>query len=131
MLEVQTRWCPGIAWPPSTANVKFVTEATKKGGAYYAPPAERIAIFDNDGTLWAEQPFYLQLAFALDRVKALGAQHPEWQDQEPFKSALTGVNLPGLGPLPAVNLPGPKEAWVVGCQNESGFLMPPNLRFPQ
>jgi hypothetical protein len=72
------------------AIVNFVTEATKKGGAHYVPPAERIVVFDNDGTLWAEQPFYFQLAFALDRVKALGAQHPEWQDQEPFKSALTG-----------------------------------------
>jgi len=54
------------------------------------PPAERIAVFDNDGTLWSEQPMYFQLAFILDRVKALAPQHPEWQTQEPFKSVLAG-----------------------------------------
>jgi phosphoserine phosphatase len=54
------------------------------------PPAERIATFDNDGCLWAEQPMYFQLAFALDRVKALAPQHPEWKTQEPFKSLLAG-----------------------------------------
>ena len=47
----------------------------------FVPPAERIAVFDNDGTLWAEQPMYVQLAFALDRVKALAPQHPEWKDE--------------------------------------------------
>ena len=54
------------------------------------PPAERIATFDNDGTLWAEQPMYFQLLFALDRVKALAPQHPEWKDKEPFASLLKG-----------------------------------------
>ena len=54
------------------------------------PPAERIAIFDNDGTLWAEQPMYFQFCFALDRVKALAPQHPEWKDKEPFASLLKG-----------------------------------------
>jgi phosphoserine phosphatase len=54
------------------------------------PPAERVAVFDNDGALWAEQPLYFQLAFALDRVKALAPQHPEWKDQEPFASMLKG-----------------------------------------
>ena len=54
------------------------------------PPAERIAVFDNDGTLWSEQPMYVQLAFILDRVKALAPQHPEWQTTEPFKSVLAG-----------------------------------------
>ncbi len=54
------------------------------------PPAERIAVFDNDGTLWGEQPLYVQLAFALDRVKALAPAHPEWKDQEPFASLLKG-----------------------------------------
>jgi phosphoglycolate phosphatase-like HAD superfamily hydrolase len=54
------------------------------------PASERIATFDNDGTLWAEQPIYFQFAFALDRVKALAPQHPEWKDQEPFKSVLAG-----------------------------------------
>ena len=51
------------------------------------PPAERIAVFDNDGTLWSEQPVPVQLAFALDRVKALAPQHPEWKDKQPFKAA--------------------------------------------
>ena len=59
-------------------------------------PAERIAIFDNDGTLWAEQPIYFQFAFAIDRVKALAPQHPEWKDQEPFKSLLAG-DMKALG----------------------------------
>ena len=54
------------------------------------PPAERIATFDNDGTLWGEQPMYFQLLFALDRVKALAPQHPEWKDKEPFASLLKG-----------------------------------------
>ena len=54
------------------------------------PPAERIATFDNDGTLWAEQPMYFQFLFALDRVKALAPQHPEWKDKEPFASLLKG-----------------------------------------
>jgi hypothetical protein len=48
------------------------------------PVAERIATFDNDGTLWAEQPIYFQFLFAIDRVKALAAQHPEWKDQGAF-----------------------------------------------
>jgi phosphoglycolate phosphatase-like HAD superfamily hydrolase len=60
------------------------------GGSKFVPPAERIAVFDNDGTLWAEQPMYFQLAFALDRVKALASQHPEWKDKEPFASLLKG-----------------------------------------
>jgi phosphoserine phosphatase len=72
------------------AILSFVARVTKGGSPEYVPAAERIAVFDNDGTLWAEQPMYFQLAFALDRVKAMGAQHPEWKDQEPFKSALAG-----------------------------------------
>ena len=61
---------------------------TAEGGPAFVPPPERIAVFDNDGTLWAEKPFYFQLAFALDRVKALADQHPEWQEQQPFNSVL-------------------------------------------
>jgi len=68
----------------------FVQRVTTKGGKDFVPPAERIAVFDNDGTLWAEQPMYFQLAFALDRVKALAPQHPEWKDKEPFASLLKG-----------------------------------------
>jgi phosphoglycolate phosphatase-like HAD superfamily hydrolase len=75
--------------------VDFVARVTKAGSADYVTPAERIATFDNDGTLWAEQPFYFQLAFALDRLKALAPQHPEWHDQQTFKSALAG-DLPAI-----------------------------------
>jgi len=70
--------------------VGFVKRVTAKGGNDFVPPAERIAVFDNDGTLWAEQPVYFQLAFALDRVKALAPQHPEWKGKEPFASLLKG-----------------------------------------
>ena len=56
----------------------------------FVAPAERIAVFDNDGTLWTEQPSYTQFVFAMDRAKAVAAQHPEWKEQEPFKSALAG-----------------------------------------
>jgi hypothetical protein len=72
------------------AILDFVKKVTAKGGADYVPPAQRIAVFDNDGTLWTEQPMYVQLAFALDRVKALAPQHPEWKDQQPFKAVLDG-----------------------------------------
>jgi phosphoglycolate phosphatase-like HAD superfamily hydrolase len=63
---------------------------TKKGGPGYVPPTARIATFDNDGTLWAEQPMYFQFLFAIDRVKALAPRHPEWKDKEPFASILKG-----------------------------------------
>ena len=70
--------------------IEFVEKVTKPGSPDFVPVAERIATFDNDGTLWAEQPMYFQLAFALDRVKALAPQHPEWKDKEPFASLLKG-----------------------------------------
>ncbi|MDQ3563448.1 MAG: haloacid dehalogenase-like hydrolase [Pseudomonadota bacterium] len=70
--------------------VDFVAKVTKEGSSDFVPVAERIATFDNDGTLWAEQPMYFQFLFAVDRVKATAAEHPEWKDQEPFKSVLTG-----------------------------------------
>ncbi len=70
--------------------LEFVGKVTKKGSPQYVPPAERIATFDNDGTLWAEQPMYFQLIFALDRVKALAPKHPEWKEKEPFASLLKG-----------------------------------------
>jgi phosphoserine phosphatase len=76
--------------PSKTAIQKFVAEVTKEGAATFVPPAERIATFDNDGTLWSEQPVYFQVAFALERVKALAPQHPEWKTQEPFKTLLAG-----------------------------------------
>ena len=70
--------------------VNFVTKVTKAGSPDFVPAPQRIATFDNDGTLWAEQPVYFQLLFAIDRVKALAPQHPEWQTQEPFASLLKG-----------------------------------------
>jgi phosphoserine phosphatase len=73
-----------------SAILKFVADATREGSPGFVAPAERVAVFDNDGTLWVEQPMYTQLAFALDRVKALAAEHPEWETQEPFKSVLAG-----------------------------------------
>lgn len=69
---------------------EFVAKVTKQGSADYVPPSERIATFDNDGTLWGEQPMYTQLLFALDRVKVLAPQHPQWKTQEPFASLLKG-----------------------------------------
>lgn len=70
--------------------VDFVARVTTPGGADFVTPTERIAVFDNDGTLWCEQPIYFQAAFALDRVKAMAAQHPEWKQQQPFKGFLSG-----------------------------------------
>jgi hypothetical protein len=70
--------------------VEFVTRVTMSGGKDFVPALERIAVFDNDGTLWAEQPMYFQLLFALDRVKALAPKHPEWKTREPFASLLKG-----------------------------------------
>jgi hypothetical protein len=70
--------------------IDFVANVTEKGSPDFLPPAERIAVFDNDGTLWAERPMYFQVLFALDRVKALAPEHPEWKDTEPFASLLKG-----------------------------------------
>lgn len=84
---------PLPSWQEGAAKariVAFVSAVTTEGGVDYVAPEDRIAVFDNDGTLWTEQPYYFQLAFALDRVKALAPQHPEWQTQEPFKSILAG-----------------------------------------
>jgi phosphoserine phosphatase len=72
------------------AIIDFVDAATSEGRATFIPAAERIAVFDNDGTLWSEQPMYFQLAFALDRLKALAPGHPEWKQTQPFKAALEG-----------------------------------------
>lgn len=73
-----------------TSITDFVARVTTPGGADFVPPAERIAVFDNDGTLWCEQPIYFQAAFALDRVKAMAPHHPEWKSQQPFKAFLSG-----------------------------------------
>lgn len=76
--------------PAKQAIIGFVDGATREGSPTYVPPAERIATFDNDGTLWSEQPIPVQLYFAIDRVKALAPRHPEWATQEPYASLLKG-----------------------------------------
>jgi phosphoserine phosphatase len=76
--------------PAKQAITVFVTDVTNAGGPDFVPPAQRIAVFDNDGTLWVEQPMYTQLAFVLERVKTLAGEHPEWRDEQPFKAALEG-----------------------------------------
>src|SRR5881409_1452247 len=76
--------------PTKQAIVEFVAKVTKEGSPDFVPPEERVATFDNDGTLWCEQPMYFQLLFALDRLKALAPQHPEWKTKEPFASLLKG-----------------------------------------
>jgi hypothetical protein len=72
------------------AIMTFVARVTRQDGPDFVPPAERIATFDNDGTLWCEHPMYVQLAFALDRVKAMAPLHPEWKDKQPFQAAIDG-----------------------------------------
>ncbi|MGD9347141.1 MAG: HAD family hydrolase [Candidatus Aminicenantes bacterium] len=74
--------------PAKRAILEFVTNVTNPNSPNFVPPSERIAVFDNDGTLWSEQPLYFQLAFVLDRVKALAPQNPEWKDKQPFKGVL-------------------------------------------
>ncbi len=76
--------------PTKSAITDFVRAVTTEGTSSFVMPAERIAVFDNDGCLWSEQPTYFQLLFAIDRVKQLAPQHPEWSTTEPFKAALTG-----------------------------------------
>jgi phosphoserine phosphatase len=76
--------------PARQAIVRFVEEVTSESSPRFVPPPERVAVFDNDGTLWAEQPMYFQLAFAIDRVKALAPAHPEWMTRRPFKGVLEG-----------------------------------------
>jgi phosphoglycolate phosphatase-like HAD superfamily hydrolase len=74
--------------PAKARIIEFVQAVTDPTSRDYVPPAQRVAVFDNDGTLWSEQPMYFQLAFILDRLRELAPRHPEWREQEPFKSAL-------------------------------------------
>ena len=76
--------------PTKQAIVDFVTKVTKEGSPDYVKPEERVATFDNDGTLWVEQPMYTQFMYAIDEVKAQANKHPEWQTTEPFKSVIAG-----------------------------------------
>ena len=78
-------WSDGAA---KAAIVAFVGVTTDKSSPHFVPPAERIATFDNDGTLLPSHPMYTQLAFALDRIKAMAPQHPDWKDKQPFKAVL-------------------------------------------
>ncbi len=75
---------------PKQAILGFVAQVTGRGSPDFVPAPERIAVFDNDGTLWAEQPVYVQLLFAVDRVKTLAPEHPEWTTKEPFAALLRG-----------------------------------------
>jgi phosphoglycolate phosphatase-like HAD superfamily hydrolase len=90
--QVLPSWADGQT---KTAIVDFVKAVTTEGGAKFVPVVDRVAVFDNDGTLWSEHPVYFQLAFAIDRVKALAPQHPEWKENEPYKSLLAG-DMKGL-----------------------------------
>jgi phosphoglycolate phosphatase-like HAD superfamily hydrolase len=83
--EVLPSWKDG---PSRQAIEAFVTAVTREGDKDFIPPAERIAVFDNDGTLWSEQPMYFEVLFALDEVKRMAPQHPEWKDKQPFKAVL-------------------------------------------
>ncbi|MFC2016002.1 HAD family hydrolase [Chloroflexota bacterium] len=93
MTKNRTEADPLPSWhegPSKESILRFVEAVTAEGGPEFVPPLDRIAVFDNDGTLWSEKPLYFQVAFALDRVKALAPQHPEWQEQEPFRAVLDG-----------------------------------------
>ena len=78
-------WQDGNA---KAAIIDFIEQVTQEGGPQYVPSADRIAVFDNDGTLWSEKPVYFQLLFAIDRIKALAAKNPDWKDRQPFKAVL-------------------------------------------
>jgi phosphoglycolate phosphatase-like HAD superfamily hydrolase len=89
---------PLASWndgPAKQAVLQFISDTTTEGSAGFIPPDERVAVFDNDGTLWCEQPMYFQVLFALDRVRATAADHPEWKEKEPFKSILAN-DMKGL-----------------------------------
>jgi phosphoserine phosphatase len=84
---------PLPSWNDTSAKydiISFVEKVTRKDSVDYVAPTERIAVFDNDGTLWGEQPLYFQAIYAFDRVKAMAPEHPEWKDKEPFASVLKG-----------------------------------------
>ncbi len=90
--DVLVSWNDGKA---KTDIVSYVSAVTDRSGPDFIPAVDRIAVFDNDGTLWSEQPAYFQLFFAIDTVKALAPKHPEWKTTEPFKSVLEN-NMQGI-----------------------------------
>ncbi|MEI9991705.1 MAG: HAD family hydrolase [Rhizomicrobium sp.] len=84
---------PLASWNDGATKTRiesFVAAAVTPGGPGFIAPDDRVAVFDNDGTLWAEQPAYFQLQFAIDRIKVLAPQHPEWKTEQPFKAVLDG-----------------------------------------
>lgn len=103
--------------PAKSAIVAFVDKVTTPGTPDFVEPPKRIAVFDNDGTLWSEQPMYVQLAFLLDRVKALAPQHPEWKDKPLYKAALEG-DLKTLGEFGAGGLAELTAATHAGMSSE-------------
>lgn len=91
--ETTTATDPLPSWnegPTKKSIIDFVTKTTKEGGADFVPVADRIACFDNDGTLWTESPVPFQLLFVMDRIKAMAPQHPEWNKKQPYKGILEG-----------------------------------------
>ena len=88
--------------PAKQAIVDFVRTTTESGGAKFVPPEERIATFDQDGTLWVEHPVYSQLIYCLDRVPVLAKEKPELKNVEPFRTVLSG-HLEAIAKLPSPN----------------------------
>jgi len=89
----QAQPAPLASWndgPARKAIVDFVQATTDKASPNFVPPEDRIATFDQDGTLWVEHPLFAQAMFAIDRVRALAPAHPEWKTEEPFKTVLSG-----------------------------------------
>jgi hypothetical protein len=76
--------------PAKATIVRFVGDVTRPGGSWFVPAEERVAVFDNDGTLWSEQPYYNQVAFSFDRIKALAPGHPDWKGKPTFRAVLEG-----------------------------------------
>jgi len=100
---------PLPSWNPTpvkNALIDFVEGVSTEGDPRYLPPGERIATFDNDGTLWAEQPIYFEILFALDRVRAMEADHPEWRTEEPYASVIANdpARLAGLSQADLVKI---------------------------
>ena len=111
--------------PVKQAILDYVRRVTSKGGRDYVPPEHRVATFDNDGTLWSEKPLYFQLQFALDRVRALAPERPEWRDEQPFKAvleddqqALMEAGMEGLVSLVNASHAGMTEAEFAGVVRE-------------
>jgi phosphoglycolate phosphatase-like HAD superfamily hydrolase len=91
--ETEVKNDPLPSWNEGTTKKKiidFVTKTTKEGSEDFIPVTDRIACFDNDGTLWSEQPLYFQFFFAIEQINAMAPQHPEWKDNQPFKAILEG-----------------------------------------